>query len=147
MRDTQRERERQRNRQREKQVPCREPDVDLNPRTLRSHPELKADAQPLNHPDLPTRVLPGIFLKQCSSLLLLGEVGRVVFLVRCQPRLHSSPEMLCHLSLALHLWKDVLRLHKRITFLSQISNRKPGSHLQLTVFSLYQMALLYGPGL
>ena len=35
MRDTERERERerQRHRQREKQVPCREPDVGLDPRT------------------------------------------------------------------------------------------------------------------
>ena len=47
MRDTQRER--QRHRQREKQAPCREPNVGLDPRTLGSHPELKADAQPLSH--------------------------------------------------------------------------------------------------
>ena len=32
-RERERERERQRHRQREKQVPCREPDVGLNPRT------------------------------------------------------------------------------------------------------------------
>ena len=43
------ERERQRHRQREKQAPCREPDVGLDPRTLGSHPEPKADAQPLSH--------------------------------------------------------------------------------------------------
>ena len=48
MRDT--ERERQRHRQREKQAPCREPDAGLDPRTLGSHPEPKADAQPLSHP-------------------------------------------------------------------------------------------------
>ena len=42
-----RERERQRPRQREKQAPCREPDVRLNPRSLGSCPEPKADA--LNH--------------------------------------------------------------------------------------------------
>ena len=47
MRDT--ERERQRHRQREKQAPCREPHLGLDPRTLGSHPELKADAQPLSH--------------------------------------------------------------------------------------------------
>ena len=51
MRD--RERERQRHRQREKQAPCKEPDVGLNPRTLGSCPEPKADAQLLSHPDIP----------------------------------------------------------------------------------------------
>ena len=45
-----RERERQRHRQREKQAPCREPNVELDPRTLGSHPEPKGDAQPLSHP-------------------------------------------------------------------------------------------------
>ena len=40
----QRERERQRHRQREKQAPCREPNLGLDPRTLGSQPELKADA-------------------------------------------------------------------------------------------------------
>ena len=48
MRDT--EREKQRHRQREKQAPCREPDGGLDPR---SHPGLKADAQPLSHPGVP----------------------------------------------------------------------------------------------
>ena len=46
--------ERQRHRQREKQAPCREPDVGLNPRTLGSRPELKADTQPLSHPSVPS---------------------------------------------------------------------------------------------
>ena len=45
-----RDRERQRHRQREKQAPCREPDVDLNPGTPGTRPELKADAQRLSHP-------------------------------------------------------------------------------------------------
>ena len=53
MRDIHTERERQRHRQREKQVPCREPDVGLDLATPGSHPELKADAQPLSHPDVP----------------------------------------------------------------------------------------------
>ena len=51
-RDT--ERERQRHRQREKQAPCREPDVGLNPRSPGSCPGLKADAQPLSHPGIPS---------------------------------------------------------------------------------------------
>ena len=46
MRDT----ERGRNRQREKYVPCGEPDVGLNPRTLGLCPLPKADTQPLSHP-------------------------------------------------------------------------------------------------
>ena len=48
-----RERERQRHRQREKQAPCREANVGLDPGTSRSHPEPKADAQPLSHPGIP----------------------------------------------------------------------------------------------
>ena len=38
---------------REKQAPCREPNAGLNPRTLESRPELKADAQPLSYPGIP----------------------------------------------------------------------------------------------
>ena len=52
MRDTQR----QKHRQREKQVPCSEPGAGLNPRTLGSQPEPKADAQLLNHPVVPNDV-------------------------------------------------------------------------------------------
>ena len=44
---------RERHRQREKQAPCREPDAGLDPRTPGSHPEPKADAQPLSHPGVP----------------------------------------------------------------------------------------------
>ena len=42
MRDTER--------QREKQIPRREPNMGLDPRTLGSQPEPKADAQTLSHP-------------------------------------------------------------------------------------------------
>ena len=42
MRNRERERERQRHRQREKQAPCREPDVELNPRSPVSGPGLMA---------------------------------------------------------------------------------------------------------
>ena len=38
---------------REKQAPCREPDMRLHPWTPGSHPEPKADAQPLSHPSVP----------------------------------------------------------------------------------------------
>ena len=51
MKDT--ETERQKHRQREKQAPCGEPDVGLDPRTLGSPPEQKADAQPLRHSGVP----------------------------------------------------------------------------------------------
>ena len=56
MRDTLRERERESmhvHREREKQTPppSREPDAGLDPRTLGSHPEPKAGAQPLSPPD------------------------------------------------------------------------------------------------
>ena len=46
MRDTHRETE---TIQREKQAPYREPDVGLDPRTLGSQPEPKADVQLLSH--------------------------------------------------------------------------------------------------
>ena len=45
MRDT----ERVRDKQREKPVPHKKPHVGLDPRTPGSHPEPKADAQPLSH--------------------------------------------------------------------------------------------------
>ena len=51
MRDT--GRERQRHRQREKQAPCRKPNVALDPGTLRSRPEPKADIQLLSNPGVP----------------------------------------------------------------------------------------------
>ena len=51
-----RERERQTHRQREKQAPHGEPNVGLDPRTPGSHPELKADTEPLSHTDVPQNV-------------------------------------------------------------------------------------------
>ena len=48
MRET--ERGGQGHRQREKQSPRGEPEMGLDPETLGSHPELKADTQPLSHP-------------------------------------------------------------------------------------------------
>ena len=52
MRDTQREAETQM----EKQTPHRESDVGLDPRTLGSCSELKADAQPLSCPGIPVEL-------------------------------------------------------------------------------------------
>ena len=51
--ESHRERERPRHRQREKQAPRGESDVGLDPGTLESGPEPKADAQPLSHPGVP----------------------------------------------------------------------------------------------
>ena len=51
-----REKERQRHGQREKPAPCKEPNAGLDPGTLGSHPEPKADAQPLSHPGVPILV-------------------------------------------------------------------------------------------
>ena len=48
-----RHRERQIHRQREKQAPCRECDVELEPRSPGSQPDPRADAQPLSHPGAP----------------------------------------------------------------------------------------------
>ena len=48
-----RHRERQRHRQRKKQAPWGEPDARLDPGTPGSHPEPKADAQPLSHLGVP----------------------------------------------------------------------------------------------
>ena len=45
---------RDRERQREKQAPYKNPDVELDSRTLGSHPEPKADAQLLSHPGIPS---------------------------------------------------------------------------------------------
>ena len=42
-----------RHRQREKRVPCREPDVGLDPWSPGSRPGPKAGVQPLSHPDIP----------------------------------------------------------------------------------------------
>ena len=50
MRDT--EKERERHRQREKQVPCREPDVGLDPGS-RITPWAEGGVKPLNHPGCP----------------------------------------------------------------------------------------------
>ena len=51
MRNTERQRHRQ-----EKQAPRREPHVGLDPGTPGSCPELKADAQPLSHPGVPSPI-------------------------------------------------------------------------------------------
>ena len=68
MRDT----ERQRHRQREKQALCREPDAELDPRTLGSQPELKAATQPLSHPHAPILFLNKSWKTQCSFYSALG---------------------------------------------------------------------------
>ena len=44
-----------RSRQRKKQVPCKEPNAGLDPRTPGSCPGLKAGAKPLSHPGIPLK--------------------------------------------------------------------------------------------
>ena len=63
MRDTKKERKRQRHRQR---VPCREPNAGLDPGTLGSLPEPKADAQLLSHPGVP---IDNIFMEIFQSTI------------------------------------------------------------------------------
>ena len=65
-----RETERQRHRQREKQTPWGEPDVELDPRTLGSQPESKADTQPLSHPRTPTLLIEDTVYPYCLFLAL-----------------------------------------------------------------------------
>ena len=50
-------RERQRHRKREKQVPCREPDMGLDPGTAGSCPGPKAGTKLLSHPRIPNTIL------------------------------------------------------------------------------------------
>ena len=66
-----RHRERQRHRQREMQAPWEKPDVGLDPQTLGSRPELKADIQPLSHPGVP-RIFFKMFI--CKSLFWNIEI-------------------------------------------------------------------------
>ena len=49
-----RERVAETHRQREKQAPHKEPNAGLDPGNPGSHPEPKADAQPLSHPGVPS---------------------------------------------------------------------------------------------
>ena len=57
-RDT--ERGRDTHRQREKQAPYGEPGAGPNPRTPGSHPEPKADVQPLSHPGVPNAAVSNV---------------------------------------------------------------------------------------
>ena len=54
MRDTQREEEAQAEAE---AGSSREPDAGLDPRTPGSHPDPKADAQPLSHPGIPKKFI------------------------------------------------------------------------------------------
>ena len=84
MRDT----ERQSHRQREKQAPCGEPDVELDPRTLGSRPEPKADAQPLSNPGTP---IPSFFYVLFLSFFGKSSYEYVLLWQREGAIKHSSP--------------------------------------------------------
>ena len=62
-----RHRERQKHKQREKQAPCKEPEAGFDPQTPGSHPELKADAQLLSHPGIPTYTYLSNLWTQCGA--------------------------------------------------------------------------------
>ena len=54
----------------EKQAPCREPDAGLDPRTSGSHPEPKANTQPLSHSGIPLfSFLPFFFFLRFYSFI------------------------------------------------------------------------------
>ena len=64
--------ERQRHRQREKQVPCRQPDMGLDPRIPGSCPGPQAGAKPLSHPGIPETLIFVFYL----NTLVVGEWKR-----------------------------------------------------------------------
>ena len=74
-----RHRVRQRHRQREKRAPCRDPDAELDPRTLGSCPELKADAQPLSHSGVPTNSISLVGRAIQKFLFFLVSIGKLCF--------------------------------------------------------------------
>ena len=67
--------DRERERQRKKQAPCREPDAELDPRTMGSRPEPKEEAQLLSHPGIPKKNV----LRTQFHLLLYNETSNIVF--------------------------------------------------------------------
>ena len=82
MRDTERDRNTGRGRSSKREVLCEEPDAGLDPRTLGSHPEPKADAQPLSHPGVPIhrfRCLFGLLILKRDNLELRVEEYQLTF--------------------------------------------------------------------
>ena len=83
-----------RHRQREKQAPCREPNAGLHPRTPGSLHKWKANAQPLNHPD----ILRGFFsllknvLGESVDLLINREFRYSLFLIHFSGNIHHLGE-------------------------------------------------------
>ena len=95
--------ERQRHRQKERQAPCGEPDVGLDPKTLGSLAEPKAEAQPLSHSRCPEicifNKLPGQYCKWSmgsdqiivqTGLLLRVKVGNIKSWQLTQPLVHTD---------------------------------------------------------
>ena len=82
------ERQRGRDRQREKQTPLGEPDVELDPRTLGSQPEPKANAQPLRHPGAPK-----VQIFDCPYRTLANNVLKVEVIFPINPcELRAQPQ-------------------------------------------------------
>ena len=78
--------------QREKQAPCRVPHAGLNPRTQGSHSDLKADVQPLSHPEVPKVA----FSLMSRSPSICGQVdpGTKIPLLDLKPLLHVNKKKL-----------------------------------------------------
>ena len=97
-----RHRERQRHRQREKQAPCREPDVGLDPGTLGSQPEPKADAQPLSPPGAPVFT----FLLEFDSCPISYPASAYPLLVRSEaPGKLGRTQGFSHSQISGRLWR------------------------------------------
>ena len=82
MRDTHTERQRHRKREK-KQAPCRQPDMGLDPGMQESHPELKADTQPLSHPGVPSNHFLPIHTFVCMRACMCVPVRRHVCMHTC----------------------------------------------------------------
>ena len=92
MRDTQREAETQAE---EKQAPCREPDAGLDPRTLGSLPEPKADAQPLSPPGAPEmiRMISALRRKEIQTWFIDGSAQSAESRwLQCYSTTHGDPK-------------------------------------------------------
>ena len=64
-------------RQRKKQDSCGELNMGLNPRTLGSHPEPKADTQPLSHSGAPVFVFDEYILQRKKKVKLKHYLSRL----------------------------------------------------------------------
>ena len=69
-------------------APCREPDMELDPRTRGSWPEPKADAQPLRHPGVPLKLV--LILKKCLQLIV-NYIDQYILSIAALPLIFVFP--------------------------------------------------------